>query len=662
MMIVHLLTAVSLALQSAGADSLALASPFADFETHRMPNGLKVWYKHLPDDPVVSISVALPFGADQDPAGKEQLAHFTEHMLFSDQPGRTEEEIKRDIEERGGLYNASVTPDRTFFFVRIGREHAVFALEWLSNTLAPHGMNPDVVERQREPVALEVRARPRQFFDWLLAYFINPPVLRTPDFWEREFGLETRASRDYYPFRSLYSITSEDLREFYDTYYVPSLMTLTVVGDIDRDSLLEKVAQTFASLPDRVQPETAVPLRDPGRYRQSVFWAYSSSVYYSNRFKFYDMTAEQDVMLIFISRLLGKRLNDQLRFGDRKATYGIGVGIVKRAGATVLQVSGGIKPDEFEFARGVVERELDALRRGGLAPDEFEADRAAVTRQLKVTNTAPDDLEGWVRNSFFDPRVHDDFPDLAGAFEAYTQEEVQAFARQYLVPERQVLTIIRPHPITQGVLSIFIAVIAWLTVRFTGARLIRPLDMTRIRYVARLRLPGLYRVVALAVLAALVAVSGRLLIYVFQLAADTILVPLDSFVVQWLAYGGMLVASVFLLVQVPARLPRKLLVFDDRILIKYLSFRSTPIHVPELQEISLLRFPEVWLSRRLWKCVPLSFGLFAPAVYLKRQDGWGYFFSVREKDELVHLLKQIAPAAHTSSSSSAEPDNPAAPA
>ena len=68
-------------------------NPFAGFETIMLDNGLKVWYRHMPGDPVVAISVALPFGADMDPPGKEQLAHFTEHMLFSDQPGLTEEEI-----------------------------------------------------------------------------------------------------------------------------------------------------------------------------------------------------------------------------------------------------------------------------------------------------------------------------------------------------------------------------------------------------------------------------------------------------------------------------------------------------------------------------------------------------------------------------------------
>ena len=123
--------ALVLAALAVAQDSMPPPSSFADFETVYLANGLKLWYKRLPQDPVVSISIALPYGSDRDPAGKEQLAHFTEHMQFADQPGRSEEEIKREIEELGGVYNASVTWDRTFYFVRIGKEHALFALEWL---------------------------------------------------------------------------------------------------------------------------------------------------------------------------------------------------------------------------------------------------------------------------------------------------------------------------------------------------------------------------------------------------------------------------------------------------------------------------------------------------------------------------------------------------
>jgi len=645
-----LLAALAFSPQSPAQTALVPPDAFAEFETHFLSNGLKVWYKSLPADPVVSISVALPFGYDSDPLGKEQLAHFTEHMLFADQPGRSEEEIKREIEERGGFYNASVTADRTFYFVRIGKEHAIFALGWLYRIIAPHAMNPDVVERQREPVALEIGARPRQLFDWIWAYYINPPALRLPGFWEREFGIETPASRDYYPYASLYSITAEDLRSFYDAYYVPSLMTLTVAGDLDHEAVFEEINRTFASLPAREEPAPENALRDPKRHRQRIFWVYRPNVYYNDRLKFYGLTGEEEVMLIFISQFLQKRLNDQLRFGERKATYGIRVAIVKRDRAAYLGVSGAIKESEFDFARAVIERELEALRSGTLPEAEFEADRAAVARQLRVANTSSEDLERWVANYFYDPRMYRDFPDLAEAFEIYTKEDVETFVAAHFVPERQVLMIIYRHPITQGLLLLLVIALVWGTVYAARRWLVHPVDMTRIRYVARFHIPRLYLLVSALILFAFVAVAGRLLVFGFQVLADRELVPLESFLVQWSAYAAMLATIVFLAVLALSRIPRKLLVFDDELRIKHLSYRSLPIPAHDVEEISLRSFREVWLSSRIWRCVPLALGLFGPAIYLRRRSGGAYFFNVRDKVELLSLVEETFPAPETGGS------------
>ncbi len=46
------------------------ANPFAGFETHHLSNGLRVWFKRLPNAPEVSISVGVPYGWDSDPEGQ----------------------------------------------------------------------------------------------------------------------------------------------------------------------------------------------------------------------------------------------------------------------------------------------------------------------------------------------------------------------------------------------------------------------------------------------------------------------------------------------------------------------------------------------------------------------------------------------------------------
>ncbi len=636
-----LLVVLAFSSQQAPIHAQVPASPFADFETHHLSNGLKLWYKHLPNDPVVSISVALPFGADQDPPGREQLAHFTEHMLFSDRPGLSEEEIKRQIEERGGAYNASVSADRSFYFIRIGAEHALFALEWLYRIVSPHAMDPEIVDRQRQPVALEVGARPRQFFDWLWAYYLYPPWLRTPGFWEREFGIATLASRDYYPYASLNRIGPDDLRSFYHSHYVPSAMTLTVIGNVPAEDVLREAARTFGSLPAGSNPPPVEQPRDPRRFRQQIFWAYRPNVYFSSRHKFYSLPAQDEVVLIFLSRLLDKRLNEQLRFGDRKATYGLRVALAKRGAASYLQVSGGIKADELDFARNVLNRELAALRDASLPDSVFAADQAAVIQQLHVAAASSEGLERWVRDFFYDRRAWEDFPDLTTEFERLTLADLSDFTQRHLPRERQVVFLIRPFPINQGLAAVVVIALAWLAARMGRRWLIHPVDMTRLRFAAHFKLPLLYRGLALALLVILVAIAGRLLIYAFQVLTDRLLLTVDSFALQWSAYAAMWVAAILLLLLLLAHIPRKLLIFEDELRIKYLSFRSVAIPAEALESVRLGRFWDVWLSRDIWRCLPLALGILAPAVHLRRTDGRAYFFDVRDRDELMRALTRF---------------------
>ena len=107
----------------------------------------------------------MPYGWDADPEGKEELAHLTEHILFSDHDKQTEQEIKEAIDGIGGRRNGFTTPDHTWYYVTVAKQLGGFAIEWLARLMSPHSMDADVVERNRGPVALEINAQPREFFE-----------------------------------------------------------------------------------------------------------------------------------------------------------------------------------------------------------------------------------------------------------------------------------------------------------------------------------------------------------------------------------------------------------------------------------------------------------------------------------------------------------------
>ena len=612
-------------------------NPFYGFETHYLSNGLKVWFKHLPGAPNVSVSAGIPVGSDADPPGKEQLAHFTEHMLFSDHDGRTEQEIKDAVEGLGGQRNGFTYRDRTWYYVTIGREHGLFAIEWLAGIVSPHEMDPAVVDRGRQPVENEIRARPREFFDHLWAA-LNPSWLAPPGFWEREFGIGRLRAPFPDMWRSLQGITPEDLRGFYEQYYSPAVMTVTIVGDLDRDEVLEQAQRTFGSLPARPVSRWATTAEDPGRGRITYHWGFQSTAQYQSRHKLFYASGEELLTAMFIRDLLNRRLNQRLRYGERKAVYGASANLVMRGPAAYLQIGSRIDEDDYEFAKSVIDEEIEYLRSGSLAAEEFEADRAALVERLRAANQTAESLNAWTRLTFYDPATFTDFPDVLSSYENLAQSRVASFASRAFDESRQVLSVTRTQPVSQGMMVLAVAVLAWITLRVVAWALTKPVRMKEIRYVAHFRLPILLRTAYALGLAALALALVRFAAVGIGWAGDRWITPVDDYVIQHAGIGGILVILLAGLAVLAAWPPRKLLVFDDHIRVKSRAWRSRILKAEDIEEMTVRRGLGEWLSRGVLRSPPLAFGLIRPGILLRPVKGRSYFFRTRDTEELAEVL------------------------
>ena len=619
----------------------AATNPFVGFETHYLSNGLRVWYQWLPNEPDVHVRVIVPYGSDTDWRGKEEIGHFLEHMLFSDHDGRTEEEIKGEIENRGGRRNGITYSDHVSYYATISKEHGLLALDWLYRIVQPHAMEPEVVDRGRQPVALEIGVRPRELFDWIGAYVIDPPWLRVEGFWEREFNYETRQYRWYDRYANLQAITPEDLRAFYETYYVPSRMTLVVVGDLDRDTVLAQAEATFGTLPTGPEPEVVFDVVDPDRQHRSFSWGFQSSVLYDSRFKVYELTGEQHLRMIVIQQMLQYRLNQRLRYGERKAVYSIGVSVILRGPTTYLRISARINDDEFDFAETVIAEEIEFLRQASLPVAEFEELRDTLVIRLSRENHESDSLGQWAATSFHNPDLHRDFPDLVGFFETVSQGELAAFASELFVPERQVHSVIALEPISQGMFVLVALAVAGGTIVFAKRLMTARIQMSRIRYVARFKRPLLYRIVVGTSIVVLVAGAYRLAAQGVFLFLERSVMQIDSYLLQSSFTWLVVALGILGIIACQALIPSKLLVFDDHIRVKFRAYRSRRIDFADLKGLSAQRLGGFLKHGGPLRFAPLTMGLFRPGVLLETTTGRGYFFRVREPEELISTVNDL---------------------
>jgi predicted Zn-dependent peptidase len=577
-----MLCATSLSAQSPA--DVTPPNPFGDFDSFRLGNGLKVWYGRLPGSTVTSIGVIVPAGSDDDPPGKEQTAHFLEHVLFSDRAGRLEAELARELTALGGTFNGATSPDRTYYWLDIGTHEAAYGVRWLYDVIAPRALSDRLVERNREPVAIEVGARPRQLHDRIAALYLDHPLLRPRTFWAREFGLQTRLERDVDTYAALQSIRAHDLRTFYDTHYAPTEMTLVIVSGAPRALLQPVLGETFGMAPWR--PANA---RDPTLTLRAgassrFTWGARRNTTLRVNYRIPGLTGQDQLRLMLIAGLLENRLMERLRRGDSKAIYSIGVGLNMRGPATTLAINARLNPAQERMVRDAIDEEIARIAKAA-SDEHFYRDRDAFARELFTLYASPDALRNLAAFQFYRPELHDEFPDVGGYVTTAGPDSIAAFAARVFDPEQRILRLWRPLPVSPPWLVLLGIGIIWLAVRVYRSIVFRPADMNAIRFVARLRPPARALTATLAVIVALIGL--RLVAAAAHGAAEYWLLGIDSFALHAGAAATLLFLLTLAAMAAAGHTRHKVLVFEHELRIKSRTYRSVVIPGADVRAVDL---------------------------------------------------------------------------
>jgi predicted Zn-dependent peptidase len=606
-------------------------NPFGVFESYRLPNGLKVWYGHMQGATLTSMAVMVPYGRDQDPPGKEQAAHFLEHVLLSDRGGRSESELVRELASRGGTFAGITGTHYMIFPVNIDNEHAAWGLQWLHDVVAPRPIAGDVVDRNRDPIAVELDLRRPTLLRGPAARFIHHPWLRPPGFWRREFGYAAQEERGADQLAGLAAITADDLAAFYDAHYSSATMALVIVTGRPRAELQPALEATFGTLPWRPGPPPSPPLRVRQEETRRVTWQLSGSARVVVRYRIGELDARDHLRLLFIEDLLRERLMQRLRSGDVKAVYSIGTFTQVRGPAAHFAVVADGNPRHAALVLDVVEEELQRLRTAE-GDSAFYADRDAVGRALRIQYAAPGALRNWATDRLYRSDLHEVFPDAGEYFATVGPDSIAAYAGRLFTADNRILGISRPVPLHPSWLALLALLVVVAGIRLYRWIVLQPADMASIRYITRLRRPAAVRVATLLAAGVTGLVALRLLAAAAHFAVEYWLLPAGSFALLAAAAAVLLLAVTLAIMACAGLVQRKVLVFDDEVRIKSPTYRATVIPGAQVRGA---RVVDGRGSLRLRRPVP---GPVGGAVFLEVADGTGYLLDVRDGPTLVAAI------------------------
>ncbi|HEX3603795.1 MAG TPA: pitrilysin family protein [Steroidobacteraceae bacterium] len=244
--------------ETAGSADFSHIKSLGGIDEYRLDgNGLTVLLVPDHSAPVVTFEVTYQVGSRNEVTGTTGATHILEHLMFkgsdafNDVKGNS---IKQMLERVGGQFNATTSFDRTNYFATIGRENleSYIAIEadrmrhlWLheSDRQAEMTVVRNEYERGKndpENVLLE---------EVMEAAYVALPYHHPTIGWKSDI--------EHVPIAKL--------REFYDTFYWPNNAVVTVVGDIDSDSVLGLIKKYYGVYPRSPAPIPAVYTEEPAQ-------------------------------------------------------------------------------------------------------------------------------------------------------------------------------------------------------------------------------------------------------------------------------------------------------------------------------------------------------------------------------------------------------------
>lgn len=233
------------------------ADPKIDFVKYTLPNGLEVLLSADKSVPLVAVNVWYHVGSGNESYGKSGFAHLFEHMLFQ---GSKHVGVDNhfDILKKIGAdgVNGTTNPDRTNYYEIVPSNQLETAL-WLESDrmgylLDPPGSVKDPANHFKTSLDNQidvVRNERRQRYD-------NVP------YGKARFATYMAMYPEGHPYRyltigkheDLVTASTEDVKNFFKTWYVPANATIAIVGDFEIEDAKKLVDKWFGKFPKSAKP------------------------------------------------------------------------------------------------------------------------------------------------------------------------------------------------------------------------------------------------------------------------------------------------------------------------------------------------------------------------------------------------------------------------
>ena len=428
-----------------------------DVEIYERENGHKIVLAHKEGE-LVNVSTWVKTGSINEDDSNNGISHFLEHLMFKGTHKHKAGYFDRTLEAKGAIVNAATWKDYTFYYVTLpkGKDccdlnlaielHADMMLDPVlpeEEIGAPFDLNnPEVSEkRERHVVIEEIRMRKDQ--NWTKVYnACNFNMYKKHPYKRDVIGTPEIISH----------VTRDQIMDYYKTFYTPENMTTIIVGDFDKEKILEKVEKEFDFKGRKNAPKRINEIDTPADHTIVVENKGISNTSYlmigflgpkANQLK---ENIELDIISIILGESTSSRLYQNLIEKQKEPIFNM-------ANAEHYQFKDGnnffvqanFKPEKRDIAIELVKKEIQNLLSSRITEDELEKAKKKIKSRFAYSAETVSEIGetiGYYMTVCEDLKLIENY---LTDVEDITVDDLENTIRKYLNLNNAVISILEPE-------------------------------------------------------------------------------------------------------------------------------------------------------------------------------------------------------------------------
>ena len=409
----------------------------SDFNIFKLDNGQTVVIQEVHTNPIVTIDTWVKTGSINETEQNNGVSHFLEHLFFKGSTKHAPGEFDKILEAKGAVNNAATSKDFTHYYITIPSKHFDLALEMHSDMLQNPLIPRKELEKERkvvlEEIAKDLNSPTTKVYNNLMEMmYVNHPYKR-----------KVIGKSDI-----IETITREEILEYFNSFYSPSNMITVIVGDVDTETTIEKIKQSFNSVSSKV-PKIKYPKEKelPSLLRK-IDYTETKSGYMLIGFRGVKITNNDAYALDVLATILGDGKSSILyqNIKDKKRwAFSISAsnGTFKDDG--IFYISANFTPENYEKLEENIFLELAKIQKYGVTPEQVQLAQNIIERDTfyareSITNIAQE--IGYTMTTTDNIKFYENYIDN---IKKVSTNDIKRVANKYLGINKAAISVVLPE-------------------------------------------------------------------------------------------------------------------------------------------------------------------------------------------------------------------------